>query len=373
MKSRMSVFLEAVVTIAIVLVIVHTFIEELAVLSRWELGVRRPLAFAGFFFDLFFTLEFLVRLSNAILERRFSHYFLEQRGWIDFMASIPLLIFSSGPVALAFLTEGTALFGIGGILNMLKVIKSIRIARILRFLRVLKVFKKIKHADSRMAQRHVATITTIGVTVLVFSLLVFSVIVGAFGIPGLDTQIVIEQQALVESLSEKTDDPRELTTAIADIADIETTLLIVKVDDHTVFSRYANGYYERFFGPADYAHYRQGELTAYFDMRPQTRQSARENILFFCIVVLMVFAYMLFYSPHFAITITDPIHVMKRGMEETDYNLEVRIPKRFQEDDVFELAQLYNEVFLPLKDRTASKEQSPTVEMDLDDLKDIIG
>ncbi len=94
-------------------------------------------------------------------------YLLKQRGWIDFLASIPLLLLNSFPHALALLAGAGLLSGLGSFLNTLKVIKAIRIARILRLLRVIKLFRGIRYARSPMAQRHLSTITTIAVSILV--------------------------------------------------------------------------------------------------------------------------------------------------------------------------------------------------------------
>jgi hypothetical protein len=46
-------------------------------------------------------------------------------------------------------------------------------------------------------------------------------------------------------------------------------------------------------------------------------------------------------------TVSDPIYVMRKGMEENGYNLEVKEDPRFPEDDIFALARAYNETFLP--------------------------
>jgi hypothetical protein len=69
--------------------------------------------------------------------------------------------------------------------------------------------------------------------------------------------------------------------------------------------------------------------------------------------------------------ISDPIHVMKRGMSESDYNLEVRIPAEHADDDVFELAALYNSVYLPLKDRLGNEGQGPAPALKINDLRDL--
>ncbi len=371
MSRKLSAFFEAFVTLAILAVLVHTFVEDFGLLAGWDMATRRRLVFAGFFFDLFFSVEFLVRLYGAIQGRRVRHYLLAERGWIDFLASVPLLLLNSGPLALALITRGAALGGFTGILSILKVVKSIRIARILRFLRVLKIFKNIKHADSSMAQRHIAMITSLSITILVFSLFAFTLIVDLADVPGLDSEFSSEQTSAMETLAAASAQ-QQFAATVAELAQAEMSLLLVRRDGETLYSRYTNEFYNQSFGPSDYAYHRRGAVEAYFDLRPQLRHSARESIFFFSIVILLVLAYILIYSPHFALTVTDPIHVMRRGIEDEDYNLEVKIPPAYENDDVFQLAKLHNEVFLPLKDRTASKEAPVALEMDLDDLKDLM-
>jgi hypothetical protein len=89
------------------------------------------------------------------------------------------------------------------------------------------------------------------------------------------------------------------------------------------------------------------------------------------IVILVVLSYLLIYSPHFALTVSDPIHVMRRGLEEPNYNLEVRIPQKYETDDVFQMAELYNEKYLPLKDRTQNKEGQSLIDLDMADVSHI--
>jgi hypothetical protein len=71
----------------------------------------------------------------------------------------------------------------------------------------------------------------------------------------------------------------------------------------------------------------------------------------------VILTYLLIYSPHFAMTVTDPIHVMRRGMSEPNYSLEVKIPAVYRQDDVYSLAGEYNRVFLPMKDRERATEE----------------
>lgn len=367
-RGDVTSFLESLVIAAILFVLVQTFLEDFAVLSGWNVEIRNKILLAGFFFDLFFTIEFLTRLYYAIMVGKVGRYLSVERGWIDFLASVPLLMFNSGPLALTLLTGQGIAVGLGGILNLLKVIKAIRIARILRFLRIVKIFRRIKNVSSPMAQRHIASITAISVTVLVLSLLFFTVFSSSLQLDGLDTAFAEQQEAVADHLDENKDDPADFVFALETLRETCPSLLIVKYRGQALYSRYSDSYYQEFFAPGDYTHLRKDDLEFFFDQRPYVSQLSRESILFFVIVVLVVLAYLLIYSPHFALTISDPIHVMRRGLEETNYNLEVKIPQKYETDDVFQMASLYNEKYLPLKDRTQSKEGQSLIELDTVDV-----
>ena len=370
-RGAVTSFLESLVIAAILLVLVQTFLEDFAVLSGWNVEIRNKILLAGFFFDLFFTIEFLTRLYNAIMEGRVGRYFSVERGWIDLLASVPLLMFNSGPFALTLLTGQGIAVGLGGILNLLKVIKAIRIARILRFLRIVKIFRRIKNVSSPMAQRHVASITAISVTIVVLSLLFFTVFSSSLQLDGLDTAFAEQQEAVAKHLDENKDDPADFVFALQTIRETYPSLMIVRYRGQSLYSRYSDSYYQEFFAPGDYTYLRKDDLELFFDQRPYVSQLSRESILFFVIVVLIVLAYLLIYSPHFALTVSDPIHVMRRGLEETNYNLEVKIPQKYKTDDVFQMAALYNEKYLPLKDRTQSKEGQSLIELDMGDVSHI--
>ncbi len=367
-RGDVTSFLESLVIAAILFVLVQTFLEDFAVLSGWNVEIRNKILLAGFFFDLFFTIEFLTRLYYAIMVGKVGRYLSVERGWIDFLASVPLLMFNSGPLALTLLTGQGIAVGLGGILNLLKVIKAIRIARILRFLRIVKIFRRIKNVSSPMAQRHIASITAISVTVLVLSLLFFTVFSSSLQLDGLDTAFAEQQEAVADHLDENKDDPADFVFALETLRETCPSLLIVKYRGQALYSRYSDSYYQEFFAPGDYTHLRKDDLEFFFDQRPYVSQLSRESILFFVIVVLVVLAYLLIYSPHFALTISDPIHVMRRGLEETNYNLEVKIPQKYEADDVFQMASLYNEKYLPLKDRTQSKEGQSLIDLDTADV-----
>lgn len=368
-KSKTGSFFENLVIVFIFLVLIQTFLEDFAILVGWSWQIRSILVFTGMGFDIFFVTEFLVRLFYAISGGRVKHYLIHQRGWIDFLASVPLLMLNSGPTGISMILGGSAFLGLGGFLNVLKVVKAVRIARILRLLRVLKIVKQLKYADSTMAQRHVAKITTISITVFVFSLFAYTILTPYIGMPSIEKDYEARQNAEMMQLYETMQAGE--TEAALSIAEHSPDLLVVKKGGETVYTAFDNSYYSKFIGPGDYRYAGRVPYGFFYDAREINKHQSGNNILFFAIVVIFVVAFIVLYSPHFAITVSDPIQVMKRGLDESSYNLEVRIPEAYKDDDVFELADKYNEIYLPLKDRSSAEEGGDMVELKMDDFSDL--
>ena len=366
--NRTRAALENIVIVAIVLVLIQTFLEDLAVLASWSWDLRRVLMFTGFAFDIFFSIEFLTRLYVSFINRRTGVYFWYERGWVDLLASVPLLLLSSGPAVLAYWSGSATIVGFAGILNVLKVVKAIRIARVLRLLRVLKIFARIRNTDSVMAQRHVAKISTISVSVVVLAVLLLTIVFGFANVPSLETEYQTRTLDILDRIEAAQADPE----ALAGIADTEESVLLVQRSGTTLFARYSNSVLASSYGPADFGFGERGTLRVFFDLQPVNQEQARTNLMYFGVIVLVVIAYMVLYSPHFALTISDPIHIMSRGMNEKGYNLEVKVPPLYKSDEVYKLSGLYNEVYLPLKDRTSGSDDSDVLDLKLDDIKDIL-
>jgi len=365
--------LESVVVAAIVLVLVHTFTDDLSILAGWAVGTRRWIIWTGLGFDLFFTVEFFTRLYAAIGRHEGAVYFFRERGWIDFLASIPLLLLNSFPNTMALLAGAGLVTGVGSFLNVLKVIKAVRIARILRLLRVIKLFRGIRYARSPMAQRHLATIITISVTVLVAWTICASVMESTGVLPGLEAPFTTGQAARIKSITTGDGSLAAVTQRAAEIAALDVSILAVRSENGpTLWSRFDSAYYEERFLPGDYGYHVENGIEIFTDERPTAQASAREALIFFVAVLLTVLGFLFFYAPRFALGISDPVSIMKRGMAEKDYNLEVRIPPDRSEDDVFELAELYNRVFLPLKDRQGSGSHESQSALSIDDVRDLV-
>ncbi|MBN1525225.1 MAG: ion transporter [Spirochaetales bacterium] len=361
-KDRIQIF-EIVVFSAILLVLVQTFLEDFASLMGWMRTPREILVWTGFAFDLFFTIEFLTRLYWAFTEKRVKQYFFHERGWIDFAASVPLLMLNSGPSVFALVSATASVVMISGILNVLKVLKVVRIARVLRFLRIIKLFRNIKYADSKMTQRHMMRITTLIITTVVIVIFGFSILQNTLlaETHSQTASTVVWRQ--IVAANNAAHSPAGVRTVLTLYAKTES--LVWEISDPTgkaVYSRYSpTEIQERFIKSSDYEHFFDPKtgITAVLDTRPVLYQEAIQNLLFFSLVVILVGVLVFLYSPHFALTVSDPVLIMKNGMKDPHYNLEIKIPALYKDDDVYELAEEYNEVFLPLKDRdlTAGKSE----------------
>ncbi len=352
--SKTRAFLENVVIVAIVLVLIQTLFDDVAVLAGWPWAVRLVLLFVGLGLDIFFTVEFLARLYGAYVNRRAALYFFYERGWIDFIASIPVLLLISGPAALAYWSGSAMVVGTARMINVLKVVKAIRIARVLRLLRFLKIFARISHTESAMAQRHVARIATIAVTVIIAGALVLNVGLGLLDAPGLEHRYQHQMLRLIDQVQSHDLSRATGVQAVEELATVEDALLLVQVDGRTVYSRHDTPYYETYFGLSDYGFSERQGVRVFFDVRPFNQHHSRSTLVYLLIIVALIVWYILYYTPHFVLTISDPVHIMSRGMSEKGYNLEVKVPVLYRTDEIYRLGRLYNDVYLPLKRRASS-------------------
>ena len=370
MKGRFRNLIESVVTTAIILVLIQTIAEDVLVMSGASWLIRRIFLYTGFAFDLFFTVEFLIRSWDAIIRRAFGHYLFRENGWVDFIASVPLLIFTSGPEVLA-LSTGAVFAGSGAGLGLLKVVKAVRMARVLRLLRLLKIFRRIRFAESVMVQRHTVRIVTTAAATLIFSATVIGTVFAVTDYTGTDEAWRSEGEAAAVSLEKRPD-----LAAGPDAAQLwgesRPSVLLVKDDDWTLYARNDDAVLARYFGPSDFTIRSAGSYSIWFDLRPAAVAQSKLNLTIFLSTLAVVLVIMVTYSPHFAITVSDPVNVMARGLKEKSYNLEVSIPPDYAEDGVFRLAAAYNDEFLPLKERSTTEEQGSALDISLDDISDLL-
>lgn len=98
-NSKIKTILENFILVAILLVVIHTFLYEISIYLHWTIFTRNILIICGLVFDIIFSIEFFIRTiaASKIKEKGFVQYWFYERGWVDFISSIPLLVFDSGP------------------------------------------------------------------------------------------------------------------------------------------------------------------------------------------------------------------------------------------------------------------------------------
>lgn len=345
--------LENFIILAIILVLIQTFLEELAILLNWEVKARNILTLAGLFFDFIFTVEFITRLVLASKKKKGKTYFFYERGWIDFLSSIPLLLLNSLPASIIIIFDiPETYFGLGiGIVNILKVVKAVRITRILRLIRILKIFGKIKNTDSLMAQRHISVISTTVCASIIFIILIF----GFFNFP--NTKELINQK--LAKYKNQIMGYLNLSTRWGNVSifdqlknGLSNDKDIIKIEvGNEFFSNYDENYIKKYFLQDDYKYLILGQIKLKISIKDINKIESQFSIIFFTIICFLIIMLMTFYTRHFVQNITDLIYVMNKGFNEKDYLLEVKINQTYKDDDIYRFAKSYNEKWLSFKSK----------------------
>jgi hypothetical protein len=228
------------------------------------------------------------------------------------------------------------------------------VARALRLLRPARLAAGLWPTASGMAARHASLLALLGSAVLALGLAVLAV--SGPRRPGLESELARRQDLSAEHLRQATIRPARSPTGMsamsAAMVQADPSLLVVREGGATLYSRHPDAVYEREFVPGDYRYVQAGDLELFFDTRAAARETAAQSLLFQALVLLLLLVLYLLYAPHFARTVTDPLEVMRRGLAEESFNLEVRVPETHGGEEVFRLAREYNERLLPLKDRS---------------------
>ena len=342
-------FWENLIITAIILVIIQTFLDEYSRYAHWSILARNILLFAGLFFDIIFSAEFIVRSIAGCKNKKMIRYWIYERGWVDFLSSLPLLFLNSGPSVYLLLSghlqgEASAI----GIVNVLKVVKAIRITRILRLVRIIKIFGKIQNAESPMAQHHISTISTTAVFTIIITLMAFTVITSPVDKNLTERKGYYEEQ--IDSVIYFTKNSGiSQKVIINEIFEDNNNLLKLQFKNDTVISNIKDHIFDAYYNHEDYAQITYKGFAVFYSLNDINREHAFWNLQNFFIIIFVVLAFMLVYSRHFAQTVSDLIHVMNKGFRKKDYNLQVKVREEYAQDEIYKLADFYNEAYLPAK------------------------
>ena len=349
-KLNIKKIFEAFIITAIFLVIIQTFLDEYSRYAHWSVKSRNILLVSGFCFDLIFSIEFTIRSIYNGKRGRFFSYIKNERGWVDFISSFPLLLLDSGP-SLFFLLTVDAHSGAGviGAMNVLKVVKAVRITRILRLIRIIKIFGKIHNAESKMAQHHTATITTTAVFTVVSVLIFFNITFGSSSIH-FSKERSEEYTNLIDGLKRISDMSgagfRETSESLL-LSD--RNILKIIYSNGSVTERIAGSEFKKYYDEEDYISVTGKACTLLVSTVDIHKEIALEHIQNFLVIVSIVLSFMILYTKHFVQNISDVVHILNLGFRKKDYNLLVKIPAKFADHEIFRVAKFYNDAYLPSK------------------------
>ncbi len=358
--SKFVSLLENITLIVIFLAVVQTITEDLLTFLNFNPLIIKYVTLSSFFFDLYFSAEFIVRIVSASSRKKGSDYFLYRNGWIDALSSFPLLFFVSGPFLVTTMFSSSIVrIGLLNKLGLLKMIKAIRVTRILRFLRILKVFGKIKNVNSEMAQRHIQTVSTIAVFSVITVIFTLSIFKDVFTfIPSNSFSFEQKETAFNATLDvllkNKTD--AEIVNILNGLDKKDSGIIYIRLRGNDIYldNRFTLTGIEYKLQMHDHLYSRATglggiNLIIVYYRESLSRINAWDGIANFVIIMFILISVVIFYTKNLALTVTDPIYVMRLGFEKKDYTLAVKIPEPYKDEDIFKLADDYNNRWLPAK------------------------
>ena len=358
--------IEYLVLFAIVLVIALIIVEEIAVIYHWKHQWIVYLIFAGFSFDIFFSMEFTGRAIISARHGHFWYYIRAQRGWVDFLTSWPLLLLVSGPAVLLILFddwgEGTFLT----YLTVLKTAKAIRVTRVLRLVRVIKLFGKIQNTESMMTNRHVSIVSTMMVVALIVALMV-SQFVSVMHVGDRAQYQNWKLQALTEifeSVQKGGPGAPSEKWALNLVANSPAYKDLIRLKDARDEIVYLNDDHRELDFTSFHKFFPLGETgySAEISYHRADAEHAKMNLFLLFAVLLLIGILMILYTPIFAQQVADPIYIMDKGLRQWDYNLEVRVQADHSHEEISQLARVYNDRWLTLKNQIRAYRKSRDAE-----------
>lgn len=349
------------VIVLVLLVPLQLLLQEGAILFGRPWSERVALLILGGALDVVFAGDFVVRLYLAMIRRRGGEYLSKGRGWADFLGSVPVFVFVSGPVLFGILAGGSVPFGSGQVLHPLLTARLLQSLYLLRLLRLWKLFPPVIGQLSDMRMRHIGRISGLFLCAALVS--AFVVVISV--LPQQNSQANAAELAAptyiaqnIEAIASAAGGASEERSAflrrnavVRQVAEANPALLVLRHAGRTSYTRMSNEQYGEEFGPGDYLYGVSGEYAVFLDVRGFHRRSANARVQVVLMVVLGLLLIGGVYAKHFDATVRSPLRSMHKGLTDLNYSLPVHIPSGYAQDEVFRVAERYNSVVLKDKDR----------------------
>ncbi|POQ98719.1 hypothetical protein AU468_11790 [Alkalispirochaeta sphaeroplastigenens] len=280
--KKTRILLEILALAAVLAALTHTVLDDLVLVIDGSLLLRRRLLFAGLGLDLFLFMECILRGYHAFRYRQFRRYLVRQGGWIDLVASAPLLLLVSGPAVLGELAGGIVPVSLGLGLAL----RHLRLLRFLKLLRYLGPGMGFPGDDSAPAggelpasRRWVPLILAVAVIALagIDLLIPWGGSAGAGELPHQErTLAALQEEQLL-------DQPGELRRFLE-----ARGVLLLEYRGTVLYSRHDQADYDRLYGPGDYQVLEAGEITLFSDLKPLLRSHGAAGLRYATLTGVLV-------------------------------------------------------------------------------------
>ncbi len=296
--------IEKIIFLIILLSIVHIFLEELAVIFNWTTPTKHLLIWMGFTFDFIFTVEFLTRYISALKRKQAKNYFFNENGWIDFFASIPLLLFYSG-IRVYYLITITSpiVFYQSSILGIFRTFKLLRVVRILRFMRILKTLGNLFQSKMENIRRNIIAVTSISLGSLILGFFIIKLIFSFLNWPGLEIfkyKREIQYRNLIniaKEYSQRLGSPFE--SEIKNVFKNEKRVLTIFFNNKKIFNKYNDAVLFNKYDIDDLWLAEKDNVDVLFTVIDVNKQIARKNIELLFIILSVLIGLLCFYIPYY--------------------------------------------------------------------------
>ncbi len=380
-KDAIIKILEGFINIIILISIIQILFEDIAQLKGLNDKIKIYLIFIGLIIDIIFSVEFVIRSILSLRAQGFINYFFYNYGWIDFICSFPLLLLNSLPSFLLFLAAQRFSKGLLGIIRIIRIVRIIRITRILRILRVLKLIKNLQNANSKMAQNHLSQIMVIFIFSVLTSLIIFSFI------PGLSSDKLIENKINTYKLAFssynnvikdylkgfKYDEIYGFLQSLKNSFVLDKDLLSVELNDISAEVEIENPIiykienFDYILGNFQTQVLNLGLFKITFSLKSYKNFKIIIELFFLVIIILGSLLFVFIYLSTFVKRISDIIYIIYKGIRYKDYYLMVKIPEKYKDEEIFEFAKFYNDIYLPAKKKLYHKREKSS-KLSIDDL-----
>ncbi|MCX8057954.1 MAG: hypothetical protein N3A58_00885 [Spirochaetes bacterium] len=364
--------------IIILLSIIQIIIENLSFILGLKISLRNLIILSGAFFDIIFSIEFIIKSLINIKNRKFKEYFFYNNGWIDFFASIPVFIFSSLPALIEiYYTSNIFNIRIFKFLYLLRSVKIIRTSRVIRILRVLKLLGKIENLNSVMLQKNINFVSIIVTNSILLGFLVTKIIL-PYDFDRIEKEFKNNIENKIKAYFEieinkvgKNYDEDSQNKLIQTIFSSENCVSAIKYKDKEIYRKFDASYINEYIGKNNMFYISIKDYNFEIILYEFIKYKNSENLMVLIIVLINVLTIIFLYTKRFSTTVSDPVYLLYKGIRDPNYFLMIKIPEKYKNEEIFEFAKFFNERYLPakyklyIKNKESLKEkQSSSIKLD---------